>query len=54
MGDTMETGNIQALSLDQHLAALRVLGTYTALEASEGNPFPFIEAQWPGVILDDF
>ena len=39
---------------DERARALKIVGTFAALEASEGNPFPFIDAQWPGVVLDDF
>lgn len=42
------------LSKEEEAFAFRALGTYAALEASEGNPRPLIEAQWPGLLLDDF
>lgn len=48
------TDSTQPLTPEQHDAAMRVVATFTSLEASEGNPFPFIEAQWPDVVLDDF
>lgn len=41
-------------TVEEEQYAHRALGTYAALEASEGNPRPMIEAQWPGLLLDEF
>ena len=52
-GETAPAGPMD-LDTEAQAAAIRVLGTHAALEASEGNPFPFVEVQWPEVVLDDF
>ena len=50
---TMATGPTEITAAEQQ-RAVKIAGTYAALEASEGDPFHYIERQWPGVVLDEF
>ena len=49
----MATGPAE-ITAAENQRAVKIAGTYAALEASEGDPFHYVELQWPGVVLDEF